>query len=196
MRMRLAILLNNHAWKQNNCNTPNMLELWLYYDGNILFFSRYFHYYWKNVIYICQFLWPQVFSGFTLPIIRAPPSDTTWFLPDYCTLNSSDIKSNSVVPSDTTQVMAIVADFMLVYLPAPTVSLQPPLARNAGAIANFFHNCPDNAFQVKYLFPFSYNWIDFIIPMYSKTCYATLLQIALAGRSFSLLQRLGAILVK
>jgi hypothetical protein len=45
--------------------------------------------------------------------------------------------------------MAIVADFMLVYLPAPTVSLQPPLARNAGAIANFFHNCPDNAFQVK-----------------------------------------------
>jgi hypothetical protein len=30
--------------------------------------------------------------------------------------------------------------------------------------------------------------------MYSKTCYATLLQIALAGRSFSLLQRLGAIL--
>ncbi|CAO2196186.1 unnamed protein product [Urochloa humidicola] len=62
-------------------------------------------------------------------------------------------------------VMAIVADFMLVYLPAPTVSLQPPLARNAGAIANFFHNCPDNAFQI-----------------------------ALAGRSFSLLHRLGAIL--
>lgn len=46
------------------------------------------------------------------------------------------------------QVMAIVADFMLVYLPAPTVSLQPPLATNAGHIANFFHNCPDNAFQV------------------------------------------------
>ncbi|KAL5220560.1 hypothetical protein ABZP36_025273 [Zizania latifolia] len=34
-------------------------------------------------------------------------------------------------------VMAIVADFMLVYLPAPTVSLQPPLAKNAGHIANF-----------------------------------------------------------
>jgi hypothetical protein len=44
--------------------------------------------------------------------------------------------------------MAIVADFMLVYLPAPTVSLQPPLLKNAGLIASFFHNCPDNAFQV------------------------------------------------
>ena len=44
--------------------------------------------------------------------------------------------------------MAIVADFMLVWLPAPTVSLQPALAVNAGALAKFFHNCPDNAFQV------------------------------------------------
>uniref|UniRef100_A0A0E0L218 Protein RETICULATA-RELATED 4, chloroplastic n=1 Tax=Oryza punctata TaxID=4537 RepID=A0A0E0L218_ORYPU len=61
-------------------------------------------------------------------------------------------------------VMAIVADFMLVWLPAPTVSLQPPLAVNAGSIAKFFHNCPDNAFQV-----------------------------ALAGTSYSLLQRVGAI---
>ncbi|XP_047056103.1 protein RETICULATA-RELATED 4, chloroplastic-like [Lolium rigidum] len=67
-----------------------------------------------------------------------------------------------IVISDV--VMAIVADFMLVYLPAPTVSLQPPLLKNAGLIASFFHNCPDNAFQI-----------------------------ALAGRSFSLLQRLGAI---
>ncbi|KAJ1287138.1 hypothetical protein BS78_03G407300 [Paspalum vaginatum] len=72
-------------------------------------------------------------------------------------------KEIDVVISDV--VMAIAADVMLVYLPAPTVSLQPPLARNAGAIASFFHNCPDNAFQM-----------------------------ALAGRSFSLLQRLGAIL--
>jgi hypothetical protein len=63
-------------------------------------------------------------------------------------------------------VMAIVADFMLVWLPAPTVSLQPPLAVNAGSIAKFFHNCPDNAFQV-----------------------------ALAGTSYSLLQRVGAIMV-
>ncbi|KAK4408280.1 protein RETICULATA-RELATED 4, chloroplastic [Sesamum angolense] len=35
-------------------------------------------------------------------------------------------------------VMAIIADFMLVYLPAPTVSLRPPLALNAGRIAKFF----------------------------------------------------------
>ncbi|KAJ6409124.1 hypothetical protein OIU84_008758 [Salix udensis] len=61
-------------------------------------------------------------------------------------------------------VMAIIADFMLVYLPAPTVSLRSPLARNAGTIAKFLHNCPDNAFQV-----------------------------ALAGTSYSVLQRLGAI---
>ncbi|THG23418.1 hypothetical protein TEA_017518 [Camellia sinensis var. sinensis] len=44
-------------------------------------------------------------------------------------------------------VMAIIADFMLVYLPAPTVSLRPPVAVNAGSIAKFFYNCPDNAFQ-------------------------------------------------
>lgn len=44
--------------------------------------------------------------------------------------------------------MAILADFMLVYLPAPTVSLRPPLGVSAGAISKFFHNCPDNAFQV------------------------------------------------
>nr|GMD64750.1 protein RETICULATA-RELATED 4, chloroplastic [Ipomoea batatas] len=61
-------------------------------------------------------------------------------------------------------VMAIVADFMLVYLPAPTVPLRPPIQLNAGRIAKFFHSCPDNAFQV-----------------------------ALGGTSFSLLQRLGAI---
>ena len=70
-------------------------------------------------------------------------------------LNSSDMESNSVVASDTTQVMAIVADVMLVYLPAPTIGLKPPLARNASAIAKFFSSCPDNAFQVKQPFPFS-----------------------------------------
>ncbi|XP_057456776.1 protein RETICULATA-RELATED 4, chloroplastic-like isoform X2 [Lotus japonicus] len=63
-----------------------------------------------------------------------------------------------------TKVMAILADFMLVYLPAPTVSLRAPLAINAGHIAKFFHNCPDNAFQV-----------------------------ALSGTSYSILQRIGAI---
>jgi len=44
--------------------------------------------------------------------------------------------------------MAIVADFMLVWLPAPTVSLKPPLAISAGPIAKFFYSCPENAFQV------------------------------------------------
>ncbi|GMI84144.1 hypothetical protein HRI_002083700 [Hibiscus trionum] len=62
-------------------------------------------------------------------------------------------------------VMAIIADFMLVYLPAPTISLRPPLAVNAGVISKFFHGCPDNAFQF-----------------------------ALHGTSYSLLQRLGAIM--
>ncbi|GMI75779.1 hypothetical protein HRI_001247200 [Hibiscus trionum] len=61
-------------------------------------------------------------------------------------------------------VMALVADFMLVWLPAPTVSLRPPVALSAGAISKFFYNCPDNAFQV-----------------------------ALAGTSYSLLQRVAAI---
>ncbi|CAL0329421.1 unnamed protein product [Lupinus luteus] len=61
-------------------------------------------------------------------------------------------------------VMAIVADFMLVWLPAPTVSLRPPLAVGAGTIAKFFYGCPENAFQV-----------------------------ALAGTSYTLIQRIGAI---
>ncbi|XP_062115543.1 protein RETICULATA-RELATED 4, chloroplastic-like [Humulus lupulus] len=61
-------------------------------------------------------------------------------------------------------VMAIIADFMLVWLPAPTVSLRSPLAVSAGTLAKFFHGCPENAFQV-----------------------------ALAGTSFSFLQRIGAI---
>uniref|UniRef100_A0A803QWT4 Protein RETICULATA-RELATED 4, chloroplastic n=1 Tax=Cannabis sativa TaxID=3483 RepID=A0A803QWT4_CANSA len=61
-------------------------------------------------------------------------------------------------------VMAIIADFMLVWLPAPTVSLRSPLAVSAGTLANFFHACPENAFQV-----------------------------ALAGSSYSFLQRVGAI---
>ncbi|KAL7618650.1 hypothetical protein Lser_V15G03886 [Lactuca serriola] len=62
-------------------------------------------------------------------------------------------------------IMAIIADFMLVWLPAPTVSLRPPIAVSAGVVAKFFSGCPDNAFQV-----------------------------ALAGTSYSFLQRMGAIL--
>ncbi|GFP92407.1 hypothetical protein PHJA_001384900 [Phtheirospermum japonicum] len=61
-------------------------------------------------------------------------------------------------------VMAIIADFMLVWLPAPTVSLRPSLAITAGGLNKFFYGCPDNAFQV-----------------------------ALAGTSYSFLQRIGAI---
>ncbi|KAI8573195.1 hypothetical protein RHMOL_Rhmol01G0260000 [Rhododendron molle] len=61
-------------------------------------------------------------------------------------------------------VMAIVADFMLVFLPAPTVSLRPPISANAGSMFKFFYGCPENAFQV-----------------------------ALAGTSYSFLQRIGAI---
>ncbi|XP_051133351.1 protein RETICULATA-RELATED 4, chloroplastic-like [Andrographis paniculata] len=61
-------------------------------------------------------------------------------------------------------VMAIIADFMLVWLPAPTVSLRPAVAVTAGGLSKFFHGCPDNAFQV-----------------------------ALAGTSYSFLQRIGAI---
>ncbi|KAK4784017.1 hypothetical protein SAY86_018385 [Trapa natans] len=61
-------------------------------------------------------------------------------------------------------VMAIIADFMLVYLPAPTVSLRPALAKNAGSFAKFFYSCPDNAFQI-----------------------------ALPGISYTLMQRLGSI---
>lgn len=45
--------------------------------------------------------------------------------------------------------MAVIADFMLVYLPAPTVSLRSPIGLNAGRVAKFFYSCPDNAFQVK-----------------------------------------------
>ncbi|GMQ00815.1 hypothetical protein CsSME_00047722 [Camellia sinensis var. sinensis] len=61
-------------------------------------------------------------------------------------------------------VMAIIADFMLVYLPAPSVSLRPPININAGALAKFFYNCPENAFQV-----------------------------ALTGTSYSFAHRIGAI---
>ncbi|XP_022934115.1 protein RETICULATA-RELATED 4, chloroplastic-like [Cucurbita moschata] len=61
-------------------------------------------------------------------------------------------------------IMAIVADFMLVWLPAPTVSLKPPLAISAGLLTKLFYGCPENAFQV-----------------------------AFAGTSYSFLQRVGAV---
>ncbi|CAK8565023.1 unnamed protein product [Lathyrus sativus] len=61
-------------------------------------------------------------------------------------------------------VTGIVTGFVLVWFPAPTVSLKPPPAVTAGLIAKFFYGCPENAFQV-----------------------------ALAGTSYTLLQRIGAI---
>lgn len=61
-------------------------------------------------------------------------------------------------------VMAVIADFMLVYLPAPTVALRAPINVNAGALSKFFYSCPDNAFQI-----------------------------AMAGTSYSFLQRFGAV---
>ncbi|XP_020227534.1 protein RETICULATA-RELATED 4, chloroplastic [Cajanus cajan] len=61
-------------------------------------------------------------------------------------------------------VTGIVTGFVLVWFPAPTVSLKPPLGVSAGPIAKLFYGCPDNAFQV-----------------------------ALPGTSYTLLQRIGAI---
>eukprot|EP00252_Welwitschia_mirabilis_P007815 TRINITY_DN1952_c0_g1_i1.p1 TRINITY_DN1952_c0_g1~~TRINITY_DN1952_c0_g1_i1.p1 ORF type:complete len:390 (+),score=63.29 TRINITY_DN1952_c0_g1_i1:529-1698(+) len=60
--------------------------------------------------------------------------------------------------------MAIVADFMLVWLPAPTVPLSGSPSVHAGLFTKLFHGCPDNAFQI-----------------------------ALRGTSYSFLQRVGAI---
>ncbi|XP_074313152.1 protein RETICULATA-RELATED 4, chloroplastic-like isoform X3 [Silene latifolia] len=60
--------------------------------------------------------------------------------------------------------MALVADFMLVWLPAPTIPLRPALAISVGPVARFFYACPDNAFQI-----------------------------ALAGTNYSLIQRAGAL---
>ena len=46
-------------------------------------------------------------------------------------------------------IMAIIADFMLVWLPAPTMSFATATACKTpqNALARFFSCCPDNAFQ-------------------------------------------------
>ncbi|GAA0154932.1 hypothetical protein LIER_12774 [Lithospermum erythrorhizon] len=62
------------------------------------------------------------------------------------------------------RVMAIIADFMLVWLPAPTVALRQRGTTGAIPLMKFFDRCPDNAFQV-----------------------------ALVGTSYSFIQRVGAI---
>ncbi|XP_075489727.1 protein RETICULATA-RELATED 4, chloroplastic-like [Primulina tabacum] len=85
-----------------------------------------------------------------------------WTAAEYHKRKDKFFKELEIVFADV--MMALVADFMLVYLPAPTVSLRPSLALNTGCLAKFFYSCPENAFQV-----------------------------ALSGTSFSLLQRVGAI---
>ena len=45
-------------------------------------------------------------------------------------------------------IMAIIADFMLTWLPAPTLPLAPRLGASASAAARFWAGVPDNAFQV------------------------------------------------
>ena len=43
--------------------------------------------------------------------------------------------------------MALVADFALVWLPAPTLSFAPRAAPASNAVLRFFASCPENAFQ-------------------------------------------------
>jgi len=45
-------------------------------------------------------------------------------------------------------IMALVADFCLTWLPAPTLALSPAPAAARGALAAFLAGCPANAFQV------------------------------------------------
>jgi hypothetical protein len=45
-------------------------------------------------------------------------------------------------------IMAIIADFMLTWLPAPTLPLSPRLAASSSGLARFLQGCPDNAFQI------------------------------------------------
>ena len=44
--------------------------------------------------------------------------------------------------------MALIADFMLVWLPAPTLSYAAKKAGRQGKLGSFLASCPDNAFQV------------------------------------------------
>ncbi|KAK9841460.1 hypothetical protein WJX74_006158 [Apatococcus lobatus] len=44
-------------------------------------------------------------------------------------------------------IMALIADFMLVWLPAPTVAFRPRDDGTKNALIRFFDSCPDNAFQ-------------------------------------------------
>ncbi|GJV89819.1 reticulata-related 4, chloroplastic-like protein [Tanacetum coccineum] len=72
--------------------------------------------------------------------------------------------NEAFVPAGLVQIMAIITDFMLVWLPTPIVSLRPPVAISVNLVTKFFSKCPYNAFQI-----------------------------ALAGTPYSLLQRIGAL---
>ncbi|KAK6928792.1 Protein RETICULATA-related, partial [Dillenia turbinata] len=85
-------------------------------------------------------------------------------------------------------VMAIIADFKLVWLPASTVSLHPLLAISAGPLAKFFYGCPDNAFQVTAFMCHRISRKCAIV-----VCTSSFVLVALAGTSYSFLQRVGAI---
>ncbi len=47
------------------------------------------------------------------------------------------------------QVMALIADFMLVWLPAPTLSFGAQKVAKQGKLQSFLRSCPDNAFQAR-----------------------------------------------
>ena len=47
------------------------------------------------------------------------------------------------------QVMALIADFMLVWLSAPRLMAAGAVPTRKNAISKFFAGCPDNAFQVR-----------------------------------------------
>ena len=52
------------------------------------------------------------------------------------------------------QMMALIADFMLVWLPAPTLSFAgAQSSKSQGRFNRFMASCPDNAFQVRAIRP-------------------------------------------
>ena len=89
--------------------------------------------------------------------------------------------------------MAIIADFMLVFLPAPTVPLGSLVSKQSGLLRNLFRGCPDNAFQVR---RDSMSWICVYTYLIRTYKWAKPFQVALTGTSYTLLQRFGAIVVK
>lgn len=54
-------------------------------------------------------------------------------------------------------VMAIIADTMLVWLPAPRAKLSSQTGGKQGALQQWLKNCPDNAFQVNSCTPEQHN---------------------------------------